>query len=76
MFASLFERGKAAAERRAAARADALASAMQAEAPRGLKIARGKGGVTMSGRGLARRFATEPALRWLVASLMPRAGRP
>ena len=72
MFEALLERGRAAAERRARARSDALAQAMRAEAPRGVRIERSADGVAIFGRGIVRRFATEPGLRWLAASLLRR----
>jgi hypothetical protein len=69
MFERLTDRGEKAAERRARARTDALAEQMKAEAPPGVTITLAARGVLLSGRALRRRFALEPALRWLTAAL-------
>lgn len=65
MFERLMERARKAAERRAAGQVLELTERMRAEAPGGVRIEAGEGGVVLSGRGLRRRFAVEPALRWL-----------
>jgi hypothetical protein len=65
MFERLVERVDALAERRARARAAALAERLQAELPRGIAAAADAEGVRLSGRGIVRRFALDPALRWM-----------
>lgn len=65
----MFERLTARIERRArqaaAAKARDIAARIAAEAP-GLRAETADGGVRISGRGLIRRHALDPALRWLV----------
>jgi len=66
----MFERAMEAARRRGEARARdvarRLAEAAAAEAPAGVRVEASDEGVRLSGRGLARRMVTEPALRWLI----------
>jgi hypothetical protein len=69
MLERLFERGRALAERRAEARRSALAEQLRRELPPGVSAEEAAEGAVLSGRGLARRFATDPALRWLPARL-------
>ena len=54
--------GKAARRRR-----DELAEALREEAPAGVGVDEEGDGIVLSGRGLKRRFALEPGLRWLLA---------
>ncbi len=69
MFELLMDRISRTAERRRRERIEALAERMQAAAPLGIAIEPAAEGVRLSGRGLKRRFALEPALRWLTAVL-------
>jgi hypothetical protein len=57
------------AERMAARRMSDVSARIEAELPRGVSAARVTGGIELSGRGLKRRFALEPTLRWLLAGL-------
>jgi hypothetical protein len=57
------------AERRAIARRRLVADRLRAELPPGLAVEERGEAVTLSGRGLGRRFVLEPALRWLLAGL-------
>jgi hypothetical protein len=57
------------AELRASRRLDETAERIAAGLPRGIYAARTADSVELSGRGLSRRFALEPALRWLLAGL-------
>jgi hypothetical protein len=66
MFERLTRRAARAAEQRAEARADELAARMQTGLPPGIGAARIAEGVRLSGRGLRRRLAIEPGLRWLM----------
>ncbi len=69
----MFERGMVrisrVAERRRRDRIETLAEGMRAAAPLGIAVEPAAEGVRLSGRGLKRRFALEPALRWLAAVL-------
>jgi len=65
MFEHLLERGRAIAERRARARRTGLADELRGALPPGVTAAPDADGAVLSGRGLTRRFATDPALRWL-----------
>jgi hypothetical protein len=46
-----------------------LAVRMEAAAPPRVEVSAGGDGIRLSGRGLSRRFALEPGLRWLLAVL-------
>lgn len=67
MFERLTARAAALAEKAARRRRGELAEALRDEAPAGVVVIEEEGGVALSGRGLAWRFALEPGLRWLVA---------
>ncbi|HEY1146526.1 MAG TPA: hypothetical protein VGE84_09325 [Allosphingosinicella sp.] len=69
MFERLLERTRRAAERRAEAEARALAERLDAELPPGIAARVEAEGVVLSGRAIARRFALEPELRWLIGRL-------
>ena len=69
MFETLLERGAGMAERRCRARRAALAERLAAELPAGIAAEPVDGGVRITGRGLARRFALDPALRWIAGRL-------
>lgn len=69
MFERMRARAMRAAEAKARARAAELGERMKAELPRGITIVVENGGIRLSGRRLARRFALDPALRWLTARL-------
>ena len=70
MFDKAMERAGRKAEARARARRDALAQRLADELPRGIRVERAGDAVRLSGRGLARRFALDARLRWLVAGLI------
>lgn len=67
MFERLIQRGAALAQEAARRRRDELAEALSEEAPAGVGVSGEAEAVVLSGRGLGRRFAVEPALRWLLA---------
>lgn len=67
MFEKLTMRAAALAREAARRRRDELAETLREEAPAGVRIEAAEEGVALSGRGLGRRFALEPALRWLTA---------
>ena len=66
MFERLMLHGAALAGKAARRRRRALAEALEADAPAGVRVDEEEEAVALSGRGLVRRFALEPALRWLV----------
>ena len=66
MFERLERRAREQAEARAEVRRRELALALSATAPRGIMADVEGEAVVLSGRGLARRSATEPGLRWMV----------
>ena len=70
----MFEALIARVERRAARRAAALAQdvAERVIAPELASVTVQKDGVHLTGRSLVRRFALDPALRWLVAGVIRR----
>ena len=65
MFERLMARAEALAEAAARRRRVALAETLREEAPAGVGVEAVEEGAILSGRGLVRRFALEPALRWL-----------
>ena len=67
MFESLAKRAAQGTERRAAARRERLAARLTEMAPRGIEVGKDGERVVLSGRGLARRLALDPRLRWLMA---------
>ncbi|HEX8467068.1 MAG TPA: hypothetical protein VF620_04610 [Allosphingosinicella sp.] len=67
MFERLMLHGAALARRAAEGRRSSLAEALREEAPEGVRIREDEEGVAIEGRGLGRRFALEPELRWLLA---------
>jgi hypothetical protein len=67
MFERLIARGAALAQQAARRRRAELAVALREEAPAGVRVDEEDEGVVLSGRGLGRRFALEPELRWLFA---------
>jgi hypothetical protein len=67
MFERLMLRGAALALRAAGERRSSLAPALGDEAPEGVAVSEDEAGVALSGRGLRRRFALEPELRWLLS---------
>ena len=66
MFERLLLRSKLRAEEREKAQAEALAERLAEAAPAGIEVRAAESGVVLSGRGLRRRFALEPGLRWLL----------
>jgi hypothetical protein len=76
MLERLLEHGSGKARARAERRAAELAERIGEKLPRGATACAAAEGVTVAGRGLGRRFALEPALRWLALGLArDRAGR-
>jgi hypothetical protein len=69
MFERITKRAVRVAEAKAQGRAAELAERMKEELPRGIAVAVEDRGIRLSGRQLARRFALDPALRWLTARL-------
>ena len=67
MFERLMLHGAALARRAAEGRRASLAAELSGEAPEGVKVSEEEEGVALSGRGLERRFALDPELRWLIA---------
>ena len=67
MFEKIIARAGRLARERADARSDALAARLAGELPKGIAVERTERGVRLSGRGIARRFALDPRLRWLAA---------
>ncbi len=64
MFERLMIEAAALATKAAQRRRGELAAALADEAPAGVRVDETEEGVALSGRGLGRRFALEPALRW------------
>lgn len=69
MFERIMEQAGDAAASRAKARISGLAEQIRAGAPRDVEVSAQEDGVRLSGRALRRRFALDPALRWLMAGL-------
>ena len=67
MFERLMLHGAALARKGARARREALAETLRDEAPDGVRVSETEEGVAIEGRGLVRRFALEPELRWRLA---------
>lgn len=67
MFERLMLQGAALAQKAARRRRSELAEALAEEAPEGTAASETDEGVLIEGRGLRRRFAVEPGLRWLLA---------
>ncbi len=67
MFERLMLHGAALARRAALERREALAAALRDEAPEGVRVSEEEEEVALSGRGLERRHALDPGLRWLLA---------
>jgi len=65
MFERLMLHGAALADKAARRRRRELGEALEAEAPDGVSVDEEGEAIVLSGPGLARRFALEPALRWL-----------
>jgi hypothetical protein len=65
MFERMTSRVQLLAERRARARIAGLAARIRDEVPKDVEVEETKEGVRLKGRNLRRRFALEPALRWL-----------
>ncbi len=69
MFERMTARAGEAARRRARERKAELAERVAAELPPGIAVEQAEEGIALSGRDIRRRFALEPALRWLVGGL-------
>lgn len=67
MLERLMLHGAALARKAAQERRSALAAELGAEAPEGVEVSMEGEGVALSGRGLRRRSALDPDLRWLAA---------
>lgn len=67
MFERLTARAAALAQRGARRRREALARRLSEEAPEGVGVSEEEEGVLLAGRGLGRRLALDPELRWLTA---------
>ncbi|HYJ81867.1 MAG TPA: hypothetical protein VEW26_03360 [Allosphingosinicella sp.] len=66
MLERLMLHGAAFAREAAEERRARLAEAIRDEAPEGVRVSEAEQGVELEGRGLLRRFALEPGLRWLI----------
>jgi hypothetical protein len=69
MFERIMKRAMRVAEARARAKTAELAERMRKELPQGIDVTVEDRGIRLLGRHLARRFALDPALRWLTARL-------
>ncbi|HEX8191348.1 MAG TPA: hypothetical protein VF552_00465 [Allosphingosinicella sp.] len=69
MFEQVQERVRRLADARAGRRRKQLAERFAADLPGGVSVRESDGGVHLSGRGLRRRLALDPALRALLGSL-------
>jgi hypothetical protein len=69
MFERLIARAEVRARRMAGRRRDQLAQRLATEAPPDVAIEAQADTVALSGRGLRRRLALDPALRWLFSGL-------
>jgi hypothetical protein len=67
MFERLTERAERAAAGRAEAKVRAIEEALKAELPPGVECEGGEDAVTISGRGLKRRYVSDSALRAILA---------
>ena len=67
MLERLMLHGAALARRAAQERRASLAEALGEDSPEGVRATEDESGVALEERGLRRRFAPEPELRWLVA---------
>lgn len=67
MFERLMIHGAALARRAAEGRRSGLAAQLRETAPDGVEVSEEEGAVVLEGRGLERRYALEPELRWLLA---------
>ncbi|HEX8214269.1 MAG TPA: hypothetical protein VF582_02225 [Allosphingosinicella sp.] len=65
MLAQMAERVRRKAEQRAQELVLELTQRLRAELPGAIEAEADEGGVRLTGRNLRRRFALEPALRWL-----------
>ena len=65
MFEKLMLHGAALAEKAARRRRSELAAELGEDAPAGIEVSEEEAGVVLSGRGLERRAALDPGLRWL-----------
>lgn len=72
MFEALIARIERRSARRAAEVARDVAESLTASAPASVSVVADENDVRLVGRGLVRRFALDPALRWLVAGVVRR----
>lgn len=66
MFEQLLQRAERRARRAAAQRQEAMIQRLRAETPQDVALAADADGIVLSGCGLGRRMAFDPALRWLL----------
>ena len=66
MFETMMERARTRTE----AKRRELGGRLEAAVPKGIAVEETEQGLVLRGRGLARRFALEARLRWLVAELV------
>lgn len=69
MFERLVQRAERAGAGRAERRRRQIAESLSAELPEGIAVAVSRAGVALSGHGLKRRIALDPALRALTGGL-------
>ncbi|HYW14979.1 MAG TPA: hypothetical protein VE891_02350 [Allosphingosinicella sp.] len=67
MFEKLMLHGAALARKAAQGRRASLAAELREESPEGVRVSEEEEAVVLSGRGLDRRFALDPELRWLLS---------
>lgn len=70
MFEAIIGRAARRAGARVEARRRELQERLEPELPAGVEVEETEQGLALQGRGLARRFALDPRLRWLVAGLV------
>ena len=70
MFETLLKRAERRALQRARRRSKEVAERLAAELPSGVHAEPGEEGVLLSGRGIGRRFALDPELRWMIMGLI------
>lgn len=70
MFEGMIARAERLAQARTQARGRALAQRLADALPKGVQAAADEGGVRLSGKGLRRRLALDPALGRLIAAVL------
>ena len=69
MFERIMEHARGAAARLATSRISELTEQIRSRVPTNIEVSAQENGIRLSGRALRRRFALDPALRWLLAGL-------